>query len=50
MYKDLMRTAPTWSSALLDTEVFGVRTSMDCLRRLRLDATDPADLPFVMPA
>jgi hypothetical protein len=33
--------------ALLDTEVFKVQTLSDCLRRLRLDATDPADLPFV---
>jgi len=47
-FTDLMEDRPhlVWR-ALLDTEVFGVQTSMDCLRRLRLDATDPADLPFV---
>jgi hypothetical protein len=32
---------------LLDTEFFGVQTPGDCLRRLELAATDPADLPTV---
>jgi hypothetical protein len=33
--------------ALLDTEVFGVQTPAECLRRLGLAATDAADLPVI---
>ncbi|WP_157187604.1 hypothetical protein [Nocardia vinacea] len=33
--------------ALLDTEIFGVQTPLECLRRLDVTATDPADLPVI---
>ena len=33
--------------AVLDTEVFAVQSPTDCLRRLRLTTTEPADVPVV---
>ncbi len=33
--------------ALLDTEVLGVQSPDDCLRRLQLGATDPRDVPYI---
>jgi hypothetical protein len=33
--------------AILDTEVFGVQSSVTCMERLGLDVTDPNDLPFI---
>ena len=33
--------------AVLDTEIFGVQSPETCMQRLGLDATDPADLPFI---
>lgn len=47
-YRMLLEDRPhiTWR-AMLDAEVFGVQTPLECLTRLGLAVTDPADLPFI---
>jgi hypothetical protein len=32
---------------ILDTDLFGIQTAEECLRRLNLAVTDPGDLPFI---